>query len=146
MGCFKSGNIFKRLLSFMTAKAKDHTVLVALFVIRGHLGFWRPSRSRFTVWCFLRGWSVSLLDYFVKNWTWVIVFEGWRVFFGTLIWQRFTKVSCLPTYHREKFRTRSTLEVKICRERITPAWLTACKYLEWQTVFVFVFTTLNCFS
>ena len=146
MGCLKSGNIFKRLLPLMTPKGKYHTVLVALFVIRGYLGFLRPSRSTFTVWCLLWGWSVSLLEYFVKNWTWVIVFEGWRVFLGTLIWQRFTKVSCLPTYHREKCGTRSTLEVKICRGRIILAWLTACKYLEWQTVFVFVFTSLNCFS
>ena len=62
-------------------RERTHTLLVALFVIRGYLGFLRPSRSRFTVWCLLRGWSVSLLEYFVKNWTWVIVFERWRVFF-----------------------------------------------------------------
>ena len=37
-----------------------------------------------TLWSLLRGWSVSLLEYFVNNWTWVIVFEGWRVFFGNV--------------------------------------------------------------
>ena len=130
-------------------RERTHTLLVALFVIRGYLGFLRPSRSRFTVWCLLRGWSVSLLEYFVKNWTWVIVFEGWTFYpLGTLIRQRFTNVSCLPTYHREKCGTRSTFKVKICRGRITLAWLTAWK-IPWMIdsfLFTFVFTCLNCFS
>ena len=65
-------------------RERTHTLLVALFVNRGYLGFLRPSRSRFTVWCLLRGWSVSLWEYFVKNWTWVIVFEDWRVVFGNV--------------------------------------------------------------
>ena len=65
-------------------RERTHTLLVALFVIRGYLGFLRPSRSSSTLWSLLRGWSVSLLEYFVKNWTWVIVFEGWLVFFGNV--------------------------------------------------------------
>ena len=69
-------------------RERTHTLLVALFVIRGYLGLLRPSRSSSTLWSLLRGWSVSLLEYFVKNWTWGIVFEGWRFFLGTLIWQK----------------------------------------------------------
>ena len=66
-------------------RERTHTLLVALFVIRGYLGFLRPSRSVFTLWCLLRGWSISVLQYFVKNWTWVIVFEG-RPF---ILWERY---------------------------------------------------------
>ena len=69
-------------------RERTHTLLVALFVIRGYLGLLRPSRSSSTLWSLLRGWSVSLLEYFVKNWTWVIVFEGCGLFLATLIWQK----------------------------------------------------------
>ena len=65
-------------------REKTHTLLVPLFVIRGYLCFLRPSRSSFTLWSLLRGWSVSLVEYFVKNWTSVVVFEGWQVFFGNV--------------------------------------------------------------
>ena len=65
-------------------RERTHIFLVALFVIRGYLGLLRPSRSSSTLWSLLRGWSVSLLEYFVKNWTWCIVFEGWRVFSGNV--------------------------------------------------------------
>ena len=46
------------------------------------------------------------------------------------IWQRFTNVSCLGSYHMEKKTgTCSILEVKPCRARIVPGWLTAWKCL-----------------
>ena len=48
---------------------------------------------------------------------------------GTTICQRFTNVSCLRSHHKEKTGTRSILEVKPCRARIVPGWLTAWKYL-----------------
>ena len=118
-------------------RERTHTLLVALFVIRGYLGFLRPSRSSSTLWSLLRGWSVSLLVYFVKNWTWVIVFEGWRVFFGNVNMAKDSRTSLVYQHTTaEKCGTRSTLEVKIYRGRIIVAWLTAWKYLEWYTVFI----------
>ena len=79
-----------------------HTLLVALFVIRGYLGLLRPSRSSSTLWSLLRGWSVSLLEYFVKNWTWVIVFEGWRVFFGNVNMARDLRTSLVHQHTTAK--------------------------------------------
>ena len=120
-------------------RERTHTLLVALFVIRGYLGLLRPSRSSSTLWSLLRGWSVSLLEYFVKNWTWVIVFEGCRVFFlATLIWQKIYE-RLLFTKHTtaKKNGTRSTLEVKICRGRIILAWLTAWNTLN-DRLFLFI--------
>ena len=122
----------------MSPKERTHTLLVALFVIRGYLGLLRPSRSSSTLWSLLRGWSVSVLEYFVKNWTWVIVFEGCRVFFGNVNIAKDLRTSLVYQHTTaKKNRTRSTLEVKICRGRIILAWLTAWKYLEWETVFVY---------
>ena len=40
---------------------------VALVVIRGLLGFFSTSTSKLTLQCLLKGLSVSLLEYFVKN-------------------------------------------------------------------------------
>ena len=40
---------------------------VALCVIRGFLGFFSTSTSKLTLLCLLRGLSVSLLEYIVKN-------------------------------------------------------------------------------
>ena len=67
--------------------------------MRGFLGFCRPSRSRFTLECLLRGLSVSLLEYFVK------IERDLRltVFpLRTTIWQRFTNIPCLRSCHTEK--------------------------------------------
>ena len=42
-------------------------LLVALCVIRGFLGFFSTWTSKLTLYCLLRGLSVSLLEYSVKN-------------------------------------------------------------------------------
>ena len=115
-----------------------HTLLVALFVIRGYLGLLRPSRSSSTLWSLLRGWSVSLLEYFVKNWTWVIVFEGCRVFFGNVNMPKDLRTSLVHQHTTAKKNgARSTLEVKICRGRIILAWLTEGNTLN-DRLFLFI--------
>ena len=40
---------------------------VALFVIRGFLGFFSTSTLNLALQCLLRGLSVRILEYFVKN-------------------------------------------------------------------------------
>ena len=40
---------------------------VALCVIRGFLGFFTTSTSKRSLYCLLRGLSVRVLEYFVKN-------------------------------------------------------------------------------
>ena len=40
---------------------------VGLCVIRGFLGIFSTSTSNLTLWCLLRGLSVRVLEYFVKN-------------------------------------------------------------------------------
>ena len=40
---------------------------VALCVIRGFLGFFSTSTSSLTLQCLLRGLSIRVLEYFVKN-------------------------------------------------------------------------------
>ena len=42
---------------------------------------------------------------------------------GTPIWQAFTNVPCLRSYHREKIGSRSIHEVKPGRARIVLGWL-----------------------
>ena len=117
-------------------RERTHTLLVALFVIRGYLGFLRPSRSSSTLWPLLRGWSVSLLEYFVKNWTWVIVFEGWRVFFGNVGLR--TSLVYQHTTAKNKGLGRLSRS-KSVEERIILAWLTAWKYLEIDCFCLFCF-------
>jgi len=72
--CLKKAKICKRFLSTVTLQGKDrdsfncslcHLWISCFF----HL---LPSRSRFALWCLLKSISVSLLDYFLKNWTWFI--------------------------------------------------------------------------
>ena len=63
------------------------------------LAFFRPSSSRFTLECLLRGLSVSLLEYFVKIER-DLRLTGFPL--GTTIWQRFTNIPCLRSYHTEK--------------------------------------------
>ena len=59
--------------------------------------------------------------------------------FGNVVWQRFTNVSWLRTYDREKAGTGSIPEGKTCRARIVIAWLNTCKLLECLTVSFFFF-------
>ena len=40
---------------------------VGLCVMRGFLGFFSTSTSNLTLYCLLRGLSVIVLEYFVKN-------------------------------------------------------------------------------
>ena len=56
------------------------------------------------------------------------------------IWQRFTKVSCLRSYHRERTGSRSIPEVKLCRARIVLRWLTAWKHFVLYPFFFFDYT------
>ena len=69
--------IYQRLLSYNIPREKRQDSFDpqrvnlfgedSLFVIRGYLAFLTPSRSSFTLKCFRRGLSVSLLKYFAKN-------------------------------------------------------------------------------
>ena len=64
----------------------------------------------------------------------------------TPIWQRFTKISCLRSYHRERTGSRSIPEVKPCRARIVLGWLTAGNTSCCRLFFHFLITPLNCFG
>ena len=121
---------------------------VALCVIRGYLALFRSSRSRLILQCLLTGLSVSVLQYFVKKLNVIYSCQRLTDFaLRTPIWQRFTKVSCLRSYHRERTGSRSIPEVQPCRARIVLGWLTAWKYLVLQTFFFFfLITPLNCFG
>ena len=87
-------------------REKTGTCSDVLYVIHGFLAFIKSLRSRFTLQCLLRSLPVSLLQYFVKNWTWFI-FEDYRVPLGTAIMQRFTNVSSLRAYHSKRTWTRA---------------------------------------
>ena len=76
--------------------------LVALFVLRGYLAFLRPSRSSFILKCLQRGWSVSLLEYFVTNWWWFIVFKGWPFFLNERYYGKDLRTSPLQEHATEK--------------------------------------------
>ena len=93
-----------------------------LCVIRGFLGFFRQSRSRFTLLCLLGGLPVSLLEYFVK------IERDLRVDRFPFESDNMAKIyeyslsTIIP--HGEKTGTRSISEVKPFRGTIVLGWLT----------------------
>ena len=56
------------------------------------------------------------------------------------MWQRFTHIPCLRSYHSEKIGSRSIHQVKPGRARIVLGWLTAWKYLLLYPCFFFNYT------
>ena len=85
--------------------------LLALSGIRGFLAFFRSSKSMLSLSCLLRGFSVSLLEYFFQNLTWIIVVEGWPFFLWEGVYianihQRFLSTIIPKEKDRDSFASR----------------------------------------
>ena len=116
-------NTLRRLLAWEQANWKYFTAFFSVSLV-------------YDLYCLVRGLSFSLLEYFVINWTWFVIVEGWPCF----LWER-QYVKDLQTLSvlydhttRKKTGTRSIPEVKPCRVRIVPGCLTAWKPLVLQTL------------
>ena len=144
--CLKKVNIYKRFLSTITPHEKDRdslgcslchpwiSCLVQVIQIQVNPIVFA---NRFICQC------IAVFCYKLN-----VIYSCQRLTdfpLRTPIWQRFTKVSCLRSYHRERTGSRSIPEVKPCRTRIVLGWLTTKKYLVLQTFFFLFDYTIELF-
>ena len=115
---------------------RSGTRLVAVCVIRGFVSLFQVIDIQFKTIVFAKRFIFQSVVLFCPKLNVIHSCRRLTVFpLETPIWQRFTNVPCLRSYHRKRTRTCSIPEVKPYRARIVLRWLTAWKYLVLQTVF-----------